>query len=90
MKDGDEDEDCEIDFLEFCHLMHKTMNGNDRGEELEKVFDIFCKDTPYITFNSLREIFVELGSDVSIEVCKMLITMHDSNGDGKLDFAEFV
>ena len=90
MVDGDEDEDCEIDFIEFCHLMHREINGKDRGEELEKVFNIFCKDSSFITYNSLKEIFIELGADVSPEVCKMLITMHDADGNGKLDFAEFV
>ena len=54
MKDGDENEDCEIDFSEFCHLMHHTLNKNERGEELETVFNIFCKDKNYITYDSLR------------------------------------
>ena len=90
MKEGDTNNNKEIEFVEFCKLMHKTLNKDDKGEELEAVFNIFCKDKDYITYHSLKEIFVELGAEVPLEDCKMLITMYDTNGDGKLDFPEFI
>ena len=34
--------------------------------------------------------FIELGHDISEEDCKLLIRLHDADGDGELSFDEFV
>ena len=91
IKDGDADGDMTISFPEFCHLMAKKIKDENAGEELEKVFQTFAKPgSNLIDHRDLKDIFVELGSEVSLQDCKLLIEMNDSDGDGRLDFNEFV
>ena len=60
-------------------------------EELIEVFHLFDKNGDgIIDFKDLKEIFVELGTEVSLDDCQLLIELHDRDGDNKLDFEEFV
>ena len=43
-----------------------------------------------IDARDLREVFVELGHEISEDDCKLLVKLHDTDGDGKLNFQEFV
>ena len=87
----DGEADGEIDFAEFCTLMAKRMNETEPDEEMQEVFNLFDKDGDgIIDYKDLKEIFVELGTEVSLDDCQLLIELHDLNGDGKLSFNEFV
>lgn len=79
--DGEE-ADGEIDFVEFCTLMAKRMKDSEPDEEMQEVFNLFDKDGDgIIDYKDLKEVFVELGTEVSLEDCQLLIELHDLNGD---------
>jgi len=91
ISDADKDGNETIDFIEFCLVMNKKVKDEDREEELVKVFQTFAKPGKnYIDKRDLKDIFVQLGQDISIEDCKLLVEMNDSNDDGRLEYAEFV
>ena len=91
MEEADSSGDGEIDFVEFATLMGRRLQEQDTHEELEEVFKIFDKNgDKEIDYKDLKEVFVELGTDISIEDCRRLVQMHDINGDGRLQFNEFV
>ena len=69
MKDADKDGNLEIDFIEFCHLMAAKVKDNSE-EELEQVFKLFDKHGKQeIDYRDLKDLFVELGTEVSKEDC---------------------
>ena len=87
----DEDGNGEIDFEEFCGLLIKKMNENEPEEELVEVFKRFDKNNDEkIDAEDLKIIFQELGEEVSDEDCRIMIDEHDIDGDGFLNFDEFV
>ena len=91
MEEADSDGSGEIDFVEFAALMGRRLKEQDKQEELEEVFKVFDKNVDgIIDYKDLKEVFVELGTDITIENCKRLIQMYDTDGDGKLGFNEFV
>ena len=91
IEEADEDHSGEIDFYEFCNLMAKRIRETDHDEELMEVFKTFDKNNDKtIDWRDLREVFVELGHEVSEEDCKLLVRMHDTDGDNQLNFEEFV
>ena len=91
MNDADRDGNMSISFGEFCHLMTRKLKDNDNIEELEDVFWQIAKSgQDFIEHRDLKEFFVAQGTEVSIDDCKLLIKMHDLDGDGRLSFPEFV
>ena len=55
------------------------------------MFNLFDKNGDQsISASDLREVFVELGHEISEEDCQLLVRLHDTDGDGKLNFKEFV
>ena len=91
MEDADDDHSGEIDFFEFCNLMAKRIKETEQDKELIEVFNLFDKnEDKSIDWRDLREVFVELGHEISEEDCRLLVKLHDTDGDGKLNFQEFV
>ena len=91
MEEADDDKSGEIDFKEFAILMAARLNDKEQHEELEEVFNLFDKNgDEIIDYRDLKEIFVELGTEIELKDCKLLIELHDDNGDGLLQFTEFV
>merc|ERR1712060_425969 len=77
MEDADEDNSGEIDFFEFCNLMAKRIKETEQDEELIEVFNLFDKnEDKSIDWRDLREVFVELGHEISEADCKLLIRLH--------------
>ena len=90
IKEVDEDASGEIDFYEFCIMLKKKSDVTDKGEEMVRVFELFAKGNEAVNHRMLRETFVELGTDMSIDDCKLLIKMYDRDSDGELTFEEFI
>ena len=91
MSEADKDADFNIDFVEFCKLMHTKMEDQNRFDELERVFHIFTGPTKKtIDYMDLRDVFVMLGQSISTADCMLLIELRDTDHDRKLDFPEFV
>ena len=91
IKEADDDQSGEIEFKEFCMMMGRRMEEENKYDELEVVFHMFDKNRDdTIDCRDLVEVFNQLGQDVTLAECKDLVSMFDYNGDEKLQFDEFV
>ena len=80
-----------IDFNEFLYLMVKKMNGNDTEEELLEAFKVFDRDgNGYVTSHELRNVMTSLCEETSPEEIEEMIKEADIDGDGQVDYQEFV
>ena len=80
-----------IDFNEFSYLMVKKMNGNDTEEELLEAFKVFDRDgNGYVTSHELRCVMTTLCEETSPEEIEEMIKEADIDGDGQVDYQEFV
>jgi calmodulin len=80
-----------IDFAEFVTLMARKMNNQDKDAEIREAFNVFDKDgSGKISKDELRHIMKSLGEDLSEEEIQQMILEADTNGDGEIDYDEFV
>lgn len=80
-----------IDFGEFLTMMAKKIDGNDREEEIRQAFKVFDKDgNGYVTADELKAVMASLGEKLSDAEVMEMVKEADSNGDGKIDYQEFV
>eukprot|EP01022_Parablepharisma_sp_SALTPOND_P028437 TRINITY_DN70963_c0_g1_i1.p5 TRINITY_DN70963_c0_g1~~TRINITY_DN70963_c0_g1_i1.p5 ORF type:complete len:178 (-),score=25.90 TRINITY_DN70963_c0_g1_i1:1809-2342(-) len=87
----DEDGNGVIDFSEFLSLMANKMKDNDTEEELMEAFKVFDRDgSGSISSEELRHVMMNLGEKLSEEEVDKMLREADVNGDGSIDFSEFV
>ena len=80
-----------IDFNEFLYLMVKRMKENDTEEELIEAFKVFDRDGDgYVTAHELRNVMTCLCEETSPEEAEEMIKEADIDGDGQIDYQEFV
>ncbi|EDW16096.1 hypothetical protein AWZ03_004805 [Drosophila navojoa] len=80
-----------IEFVEFCNLMSKQSVDSDADEELREAFKIFDKDEDgFISPAELRFVMVNLGEKLTDEEIDDMIREADFDGDGKINYEEFV
>ena len=81
-----------IDFPEFLKLMEKKMKDpKDSEKELRDAFKVFDKDgNGFISAQELRHIMTSLGEKLTEEEVDQMIQEADTNGDGQVDYNEFV
>ncbi|CDF37480.1 Calmodulin [Chondrus crispus] len=80
-----------IDFAEFVTLMARKMNNTDKDAEIREAFNVFDKDgSGKISGDELRQIMKSLGEDLTEEEIQQMIREADTNGDGEIDYEEFV
>ena len=80
-----------IDFKEFMCLMVKKMKDNDFDEELQEAFKVFDRDqNGYISSHELRHTMTNLGENLTPEEVEEMIKEADIDGDGQVDYQEFV
>lgn len=80
-----------IDFPEFLNLMAQKMRDTDSVEELTEAFLVFDKDqNGFISAAELRHVMSNLGEKLTGGVVDEMIREADADGDGQIDYQEFV
>ncbi|XP_060924574.1 uncharacterized protein LOC132998844 [Limanda limanda] len=80
-----------IDFQEFLTMMARKMKDTDIEEEIREAFRVFDKDgNGYICASDLRQVMTNLGEKLTDEEVDEMIREADADGDGQVNFAEFV
>ncbi|KAJ2044017.1 hypothetical protein H4S04_006453 [Coemansia sp. S16] len=87
----DKDGNGTIDFGEFLSLMARQSFDNNEEEELKEAFRVFDKDgNGFISAAELRHALTNLGEKLTQEEVDEMIQEADVNGDGQIDYDEFV
>ena len=80
-----------IDFKEFIPMMESYVMKDITEDELLECFKVFDRDhNGYITLPELENAMLKLGEKLTEEECKAMLKEADVNGDGKIDYKEFV
>ncbi|XP_070538762.1 calmodulin-like [Ptychodera flava] len=80
-----------IHFANFVSMMLRRMKEDNRGDELKEAFGMFDKDGDgFLTIVDLREAIRNLGENLTDEEIYEIIYESDADGDGKLNYEEFV
>ncbi|XP_008794664.1 probable calcium-binding protein CML41 [Phoenix dactylifera] len=88
--DFDSDGDGLMDYDDFVRLMERDNNGGD--EDLRRAFEMFEleKGSGCITPKGLQRVLSRLGDVRSTGECEAMIKAYDLDGDGVLDYHEFL
>ncbi|XP_040578521.1 neo-calmodulin [Lepeophtheirus salmonis] len=80
-----------IDFLEFVEMMKKKSSETDQTEDLREAFRIFDKNkSGYIEAKEIISVTTTMGQVLTPEELETFMQEADLDGDGKLDYNEFV
>ncbi|XWS64694.1 hypothetical protein CRYUN_Cryun05aG0025300 [Craigia yunnanensis] len=80
-----------IEFGEFLNLMARKMKEVEAEDELKEAFRVFDQDQDgYISPNELRQVMIHIGEKVTDEELEQMIREADLDGDGQVNFEEFV
>lgn len=87
----DTDKSGTIDFTEFVKMMSKKTTHVNSESELIEAFKVFDKDrNEFITSQELRHVMTNLGEKITEEEADIMIKEADLDGDGKINYEEFV
>lgn len=91
IEEVDTDKNGTIDFQEFLGLMAWKMKETDIEDELIEAFKVFDRDgNGLISSHELRFVMSTSGEKLSEEDIEEMIKEADENGDGYIDYEEFV
>ncbi|XP_069114920.1 calmodulin-like [Argopecten irradians] len=91
LKDMDIDGDGMLNFNDFSIRMKTVMADTDVEAELRTAFKVFDKDeSGKISFEELKSALTSIGEKLTDDEVKEMLREADSNGDGEIDFQEFV
>jgi len=81
-----------ISFNEFIYLMNKSVHEDgDIEEEIREAFRVFDREGHgFITSHDLSQVLTTLGDKLSEEESEELIKEADIDGDGNVNYEEFV
>nr|XP_039266723.1 calcium-dependent protein kinase 3-like isoform X2 [Styela clava] len=87
----DVDGDMSMDFSEFCMIVEYMREEKGMEEELRDAFrSIDTNGCGYVTAEELLDLLMTQGNTMSLKEASELIRFVDKNGDGKLDYEEFM
>jgi Ca2+-binding EF-hand superfamily protein len=88
---ADKDGNGTIDFSEFIEMMPRQEKDDNAEEEMLEAFQVFDTDgNGSITADELRQIFMNLGEKLTDEEITDMIKEADIDGDGEINYQEFV
>ncbi|OIV95156.1 hypothetical protein TanjilG_21546 [Lupinus angustifolius] len=91
MKEGDLDGKGTMEFGEFLNLMAIKIKETAAEEELKEAFRVFDKDQDgYISPIELMFVMRTIGVKVTEEELGFMVNQADLDGDGLIDYEEFV
>jgi calmodulin len=80
-----------IDFPEFLTMMARKMKDTESEDEIREAFKVFDKDgNGFISAAELRHVMTNLGEKLTDEEVDEMIREADVDGDGQIDYDEFV
>ncbi|KAL4787322.1 hypothetical protein BJX76DRAFT_318883 [Aspergillus varians] len=80
-----------IDFDEFLVMMSRKVKNSDPEAELREAFAVFDQDNSgTISADELRKVLTSIGDNVTDADVDEMLTLADTNGDGSIDYDEFV
>merc|ERR1712125_51744 len=80
-----------IDFPEFLTMRARKMGDTDSEEEIVEAFKVFDKDgNGFISAAELRHVMTNLGEKLTDEEADEMIREADVDGDGQINYEEFV
>jgi len=87
----DADGNGDIDFGEFLTMMARKMKDTDSEDEIKEAFKVFDKDgNGFISAAELRHVMTNLGEKLTDEEVDEMIREADIDGDGQINYEEFV
>uniref|UniRef100_A0A1B6E6U9 EF-hand domain-containing protein n=1 Tax=Clastoptera arizonana TaxID=38151 RepID=A0A1B6E6U9_9HEMI len=87
----DRDGNGTIEFNEFLQMMSRKIKVSDSEAELREAFRVFDKDNDgMISSYELRHVMTNLGEKLSDEEVDDMIKEADTDGDGQVNYNEFV
>ncbi|MCD7455046.1 hypothetical protein HAX54_026923 [Datura stramonium] len=87
----DSDDDGLLDFDDFVRLVEDGGTEEEKARELKEAFKMYeMEGCGCITPESLKRMLDRLGETRSVDECRGMIARYDINGDGFLNFDEFV
>ena len=91
IEEVDEDKSETIDFKEFLGLMARKMKETDAEDELLEAFKVFDRDgNGKISAHELRCVMLSSGEDLTEQDIQEMVMEADIDGDGFIDYQEFV
>ncbi|CAK5034968.1 unnamed protein product [Meloidogyne enterolobii] len=91
VREIDEDGNGSIELNEFVKMMSRKVKESESEKELREAFQVFDKDNDgFISHFELRFVMQNLGEDLTDFEVKEMIREADLDGDGKVNFNEFV
>ena len=89
MIEADTDQNGTIDFDEFLVMMARCMDSD--SDIIKEARNVFDRDgNGFISSAELRHVVTSLGEKLTDEEVDELITEVDVDGDGQINYAEFV
>ncbi|KAH9369723.1 hypothetical protein HPB48_007690 [Haemaphysalis longicornis] len=80
-----------ISFGEFLTLMTKDVQAISAEEEIRQAFEVFDRNGDgLVSCTELRQAMTTLGHKLSLDLVEEMIREADKDGDGKINFEEFV
>ncbi|XP_063712872.1 calmodulin-A-like [Symsagittifera roscoffensis] len=87
----DEDGNGTLEFKEFLIMMARRMSSDDIEQEIRDAFRVFDKDgSGTISAAELRTVMTTLGEKLTDEEVDEMIQEADIDGDGEINYEEFV